>query len=147
MRHLRVIDSAAEDETICLKLAISHLKDGRYREALVYCREFVPADSPRYDIVLIIGEALAGLGDHQGAVRYLHQAIAQRPNQPEPHYRLGLAFESQGLHVKALDALRRACATDGSNPRYQQGLGFVLESLGEHTLAKRCFDRAIELRG
>lgn len=97
------------------------------------------------DIDLMLGQALAGLGDVDAALERLARAEAAAPNDPNVGCVVGEIHLSRGAADMAERAYRRAVEADGQSEQAHFGLGRALLKLGDYAGAADHALRAIGL--
>ena len=91
-------------------LAQRYEGEARWHEALQAWLKAVQAAPDDADLHNALGQAQAGLGDHEAAVQTLQRAVQLAPDQPALHNNLGYALMRAGRAEEARAALQRAMA-------------------------------------
>jgi TonB family protein len=156
-------DASSEDASHFYKEGLSHLKAGRYTEAVNELRQAVylnPEDALAY---AKLGVAYAALGQYKETVSVLKLAIRIKAQvvDAEAYYRLGEAYTALGKHSEALSAFKQAMYITRaqvleSDPSKYAGfppvadlhyrLGLANQNLGNLKEAIKEFRQAIDLK-
>lgn len=91
-------------------LAHRYEGEARWHEALQAWLKAVQAAPNDADLHNALGQAQAGLGEHEAAVQTLQRAVELAPDQPALHNNLGYALMRAGRAEEARAALQRAMA-------------------------------------
>ena len=89
-------------------LAQRYEGEARWLDALQAWLKAVQAAPDDADLHNALGQAQAGLGDHEAAVQTLQRAVQLAPDQPALHNNLGYALMRAGRAEEARAALQRA---------------------------------------
>jgi tetratricopeptide (TPR) repeat protein len=133
--------SAAAQEFLCAALYGA----GRFREAEERCRESLRLDATRVDARINLGNTLAVLGDLDGALSNLDEALRRRPGSVEAWTTRGLVRMAQGAPDDALASYARALEIDPNNAEARNVLGVAFARLGRPDDARRELARAVQL--
>lgn len=101
-----------------------------------------PPNATAFDTAVRVYRAA---GDDESASRYLRRARQMRQENPYFHYRNALASLEQQRNDAAYDDVKRAIALYPNEHRFYFLKGLLLLRMGEPRLARRSFDRAVEL--
>ncbi len=99
-------------------------------------------EAPNYEEA---GENLLKSGNFEEAIKVYDAAIKLSPNNPEYHFKIGIAFESTGKLQEALREFKTATSLDSSNSKYHGALGRLLLDLKEFGESQVEIDKAIAL--
>lgn len=92
-----------------------------------------PACGP---VATLQAQVQAGLGRMNEAERSFQRAAELAPQRPEPHFQLGVFYDSRQQHGKAAEQFRKVLAITPSDPQAYDYLGLSLEALGEFDKAQ-----------
>jgi tetratricopeptide (TPR) repeat protein len=100
------------------------------------------------DILALFADAVAHhrAGRPADAIPSYQAALRIKPDFPEAHYNLGIAFGDQGLLDEASACYNKVIAFTPNNADAHNNLGNVLRDQGEFDRAVASFHRAIKLR-
>lgn len=99
-------------------------------------------ESPNYEET---GDKLLKGGNFEEAIKVYEAAIKLAPNNPEYHFKIGMALESIGNFQEALKEFKIAISMDSNISRYHDALGRLLFDLKEFGDSQVEIDRAIAL--
>ncbi len=110
-----------------LDLGLEALKSGQFGDAVGYleraCSEF-PHDYRGFNY---LGVAYAQMKQYDRAVGALQTAMSIRPNVPNLHYNLGLAYQADGLASLAREQFRMALDLEPGYTKAQEALDRLAE--------------------
>lgn len=128
-----IASPAHADETAKapLDVAMEHLAQGRFPEALAAV-EAVPADDPaaakaRY----VVGEVQLALGDASAAEAAFRAALEKKPDAAPALAGLGRALLAQGKADEAVEPLSKAVGKDAASARTRAWLGLARSRAGK----------------
>jgi tetratricopeptide (TPR) repeat protein len=73
------------------------------------------------------------------------RAVERAPNQPEPRFYLGLAYEKRGLLVEAVKQFEAASKLSPKNKEYLNHIGLLYERLGKVDAALKAYQAVLDL--
>jgi len=132
------------DRMQTLRIALEHLKAGRFDPCAALCRPLLDADPNDVDARFFLGVSLGARGQLDEAVEHLNAVIRTRPDHIDARRELarmlqaqGLALAEQGATDEAIELFGRAVAADPANAAAHANLGNALatEGLFEDALA------------
>ena len=105
------------------------------------------ADSTRiaYDGMMAHAAALAAEGRHSEAIAAYRHAASTYPDQPGPHYELGLLHHARGEVPEAIASFERTAALVPDDASIWNNLGVLHYAQGHYTQAEECYRRAVAL--
>ena len=142
----------AENPALSLSLGTALLRSGDPENAVSVLREAVDrhppsnshADSLAVPLLLQLGYAHYSRLDGESARSVLLKARAAAPENPLPHFYLGLAEAALGRLLPAAAAFREAVRLDPGNPEVRVALGRTLSRLDRSEEARREYEAAIQ---
>lgn len=149
-------------ESVYYNLALIHFQQGKLDEAAGYAREALEIERTDADASLLLGQALQGNGDHEGAIVALREAIKMDPSYVEAYQALARSYEAKGDGANVLFArgmanyggrdyeaavkqLDQAIALTPNLGDAYQGLGLAYERLGQREKALASYRQAVSL--
>jgi tetratricopeptide (TPR) repeat protein len=141
-RALEAIDKALELEPenrlarlqkaeVLSELGFRGEVDGAVEEASAILAEVIAESPSDAEAMLVAAKIKLGLGDLDGAIAQLRQAIDTRPNWAQAHHLLGLALAAQEDYDAARIELARALEIDANHADAKLILAQVHFKLGE----------------
>ncbi len=100
---------------------------------------------PVADDFKIVGLDYALLNDYPDSIRWLEQAVSEKPQDAEAVYYLGRAYYSQNWFDKAIDAFQRALQLNPSYAKAENNLGLALCAQNKLEPAEQAYRQAIRL--
>ncbi|HYA02485.1 MAG TPA: tetratricopeptide repeat protein [Syntrophobacteria bacterium] len=73
------------------------------------------------------------------------RAVERAPNQPEPRFYLGLAYEKRGLLAEAIKQFEAASKLSPKNKEYLNHIGLLYERLGKVEAALKAYQAVLDL--
>jgi tetratricopeptide (TPR) repeat protein len=128
------------------QMAAIYEKRGDYEAARAEVARAMAVE-PSRPLELYNAQLLAKEGDVEGAVAYLDGLLAQRPDDDEVIYNLGVVYGESGQTDQAIAMMQRALELNPSNASALNYIGYTLAERGEKLdEAEDMITRAIELR-
>lgn len=141
------------------KYVVSHPQsyEALYLLAYVRFREDKPEDSlelstraakiatPKADDLKIVALDYVLLKDLSSAERYLRQALAMHPQDPEMRYSMARVLYEENKFDLAVAEFKELLRLDPGNLKAQDNLGLALEGKGEMQAAAAAYRKAIEM--
>ena len=90
-----------------------------YSKAIPIYEQILLQQPQAIDILNNLGQALGGLGQHQAALNYLHQAIDIKPDDASSNYNLATAYHFMGKQKEAMEYCEKALAVQVNFPEAQ----------------------------
>ncbi|HYE66210.1 MAG TPA: tetratricopeptide repeat protein [Pyrinomonadaceae bacterium] len=115
-------------------------------KALPYFMKAVDADADYADAWAQAGFCNEKLGRHAEALKASNQAIRLRPNSPESHFNLGLAYFYLGQYKESSEAYRQVIRLDPYNADAHYVLGLTYGKLGRAEDEVQYYKKAINLK-
>lgn len=134
-----------EDIRAVFETAIEQHQHGNPAAAVDLYRRVLDENPRHWDSLYLLGTALLQLGRFQECIVPLRQVVMERPDVPDAHNNLGVAYkavEDWENAAREFEAALRA------NPEYDQAffnLGTLMEERGLFVDAEKCYARACEL--
>lgn len=104
-------------------------KTQRAEQAVPFFQAAIGAQPDNFLAYYELGVTCAGLKRLNEAREALKAAVALAPDQPDPHYALGMVLRAEGLRVPALLALSRFLVLEPETDRAKGAVRIVSESL------------------
>lgn len=125
--------------------AQARLRAGEFHAAAQICGEILRGDPGNAEALHVAVESVFGGADHGQVVEWLRSAIAARPLDADPHYKLGCVLEDCGRPDDAIEAYRNAVKLDPGFAKAHNNLGSLLEGRGLAEQALDCYQTALRL--
>ena len=142
----RPLPQAATLQASPLDEARALLHKGEYLDAASKFREMVRDYPDVIDARLELGDALAALGDMDGALEEYRRVLQRDPQATVAHLKIAMLLMAKRHWKEAQAALNTAVAQQPSWPQAHYALGLVRYSLGDTAGAIEAFRRVIELK-
>ena len=138
--HLRAAQTSMEK-------AESLLSKGATAEAVVVLRQIVKDDPRNFDAHLLLGTALALVGERGESINQMAVAVQLRPDSASVHNQYGMVL-SRFIEVKAArQEFEKALELNPALAEAHVNLSLILAQAGELIAAGGHLDRAIKLQG
>jgi tetratricopeptide (TPR) repeat protein len=124
--------------------AVALFQAGRYAEAAPILRAVVAAAPGMDPAWNLLGGVLAASRDVAGAETAYQRAIALKPEAPEPHFNLGMAYDSAQRVQEAIACYRRALALRPAFAEARNNLGNALAATGDMDGAFAAYSAILE---
>ena len=124
--------AGAEEELSAVQADLAHGRADRVRTLLSRLVASHPRCAPA---TLLLAQVHAMRGESREAEESFVRACELAPDQPEPHFQLGVFYDGRQQHAKAAAQFRKVLRLVPSDPQAYDYLGLNLEALGD-------FDRA-----
>lgn len=143
--YVRAADLLPDDLDVQLSAGrLLHLA-GHFEDAKSRAQRVLQKESRNVDAQVLLGSALAGLKDLDGAIGKLEDAVTIEPNHGRLYSAIGGFKLSQGRNEEAETAFRRAIALDPTASRSHIALGYYLWAVRRIPEAEDVFKHALEL--
>jgi len=130
-----------------LEKAESLLSKGATAEAVVVLRQIVAHDPRNFDAHLLLGTALALVGERGESINQMAVAVQLRPDSASVHNQYGMVL-SRFIEVKAArQEFEKALELNPALAEAHVNLSLILAQAGELIAAGDHLDRAIKLQG
>jgi len=134
-------------EQSSLEKAESLLSKGATAEAVVVLREIITDDPHNVDAHLLLGTALALIGERGESINQMAVAVQLRPDSARAHNQYGMVL-SRFIEVKAArEEFEKALELDPRLAEVHVNLSLILAQAGEVISAGDHLDQAIKLQG
>ena len=110
----------------------------------VYLSLLILVSACAEDAAIKKGKGLIASGDYQSAVAYFQQLLTTRPENPEAHYQLGLAYLMLDQHTDAIESLRTAARLAPKRMDIQLALGEAYMAAGHEGFALNAFLKILQ---
>lgn len=128
-----------------MRMALSHYQAGRFPQAEAICHQLLRV-SPAYpDSLHLLGAIALNDARIEESIRWISQAIAIQPRNPEYHSNLGLAFQFQGKLEAAEQQFRKAVALAPSYANAWYNLHALLIDPNDMWPAIDCMQKVVAL--
>ncbi|MEA2905024.1 MAG: protein O-GlcNAc transferase [Alphaproteobacteria bacterium] len=127
-------------------LAQISCQQDRLVEGIDYARRALAVDPERAGVHLLLGLALARLGQPEAALASLDEAIAAEPSLADAHGTRGDALAELGRCAEAVESYDRALAISPASTENWCNRGAALHDLHRHGEALASFERALALK-
>jgi tetratricopeptide (TPR) repeat protein len=103
---------------------------------------------PRTAMSPVLQKALSlhRAGQWAGAARLYQSILAEKPDDPDALYLLGVVHHQQGQHARAAELIGRACTLQPSTALFHADLAEAYRGLGQLERAVGCCQTALRLR-
>jgi tetratricopeptide (TPR) repeat protein len=115
------------------------------KQAVAVLEELIQLQPGRVENYPRAFEIYAHLKAYDDMTRTFSRAVERAPNQPEPRFYLGLAYEKRGLFVEALRQYEAASRLAPKNKEYMTRVGLVYERMGKLEGALKAYQRVLEI--
>ena len=112
-------------------LALQHHRAGRLQQAEAIYRQILESHPSHPDALHLLGVIAHQVGQHDLAIRYIKQAIAQNPVDAKFHNNIGGAYRAQGKWEEAETHYRQALALKPAYAEAFNNLGITLKAQGK----------------
>ncbi len=120
------------------------MSEQNFEEAVELFEQAIQIDPHHLPAYFGLSEALKQVGEAEGSIAVLEEAVHNNPGQPEPWMRLGEVL-LRDHPAEALGAFEEAAALDPQNALAYAGQGFALLSIDQDEAAKEMIDEALTL--
>jgi tetratricopeptide (TPR) repeat protein len=107
--------------------------------------KFAEDVTPFWEIEEYLGEAYAGLNQHEEAIRYYDQAIANQPDNVRAYIDRGISYVNLGEYEEAIDNFDTAIDLDSENAMAYGDRGWAYANLNEYDAAIADFVRTLDI--
>jgi tetratricopeptide (TPR) repeat protein len=141
----RVIAAAPDNTYARVMRAVLFLREGQVAKAMEQLTETVRLDPANANAWYFMGVVYLVEHNLQEAVACLRKAQAAGSDDPETHYRLGLAFSGLDMSANARLEFERALALNPKHTKALTALGWVLFNAGEREPALESWKKVLEV--
>jgi Flp pilus assembly protein TadD len=126
--------------------AAALIDQGKLQEAEATYRDLIATGTNNH-VVYVSLAAICGMhGRFDELISLLKKALDLKPNQPEAHYGLGIAYKEQGDLTAAIASYRKALKLNPNYPNAHNNLGNALKDQGDLPAAIASYRKALELK-
>lgn len=101
--YAAALEAGAPDSLVTPLLVEVCVRDGRYRAAIEYAAPYLKRHPNDVAMRYALGTLYQGTGDVRGAREQLESVVGKRPEQPDPHYALGILLRDDVSDLVAAD--------------------------------------------
>lgn len=101
--YAAALEAGAPDTLVTPLLVEVCVRDGRYRAAIEYAAPYLRRHPTDVAMRYALGTLYQGTGDVRGAREQLESVVGKRPDQPDPHYALGILLRDDVSDLVAAD--------------------------------------------
>ena len=143
--YVRAADLLPRDEAAQLKAATYLLLVGQHEDARTRAERVLERNPRNPEALIVLGNALAGLKDLDGAVAEINQAIALDPGRSQSYSNLAIVRIAQGRNDEAKAAFAKAVETDPTSVAAWLAQANFEWSVGDVAGAETSLTRAYDL--
>jgi tetratricopeptide (TPR) repeat protein len=143
--YIRAADLLPTNAEVQVKAAAYLVMDGQFQDAKTRISHLLEREPHNIDAQIVLGNALAGLRDLDGAVRQLEEAIRLDPSRSQSYGNLGMLRAQEGQLEEARAAFEKAVALAPRSVQAQLALANFLWSAGTAVETEQALIRAFEL--
>lgn len=132
-------------EACWFHLGVAYLENDQYLEALNAFSFVVEYNPELPEAYQNMGYASFRLGDFQQAALCLAAVVKLDPQNAHAHHLLGVIFMLYSMYESAVIELEQAVAINPTNALLNFDLGYAQEFNGSFVLAKKAYEKALEL--
>src|SRR6266852_1299327 len=141
--YVRAADLLPNDPAAQLQAGSILLLAGAFEDAKARANRVIKLDPKSADGVILLGNALAGLKDMDGAIAEYQEAIALNPTQDSTYTNLGVIQFVRGQRADAEATFRKAIEIGPRSVRARMALANFLWSSGRAPEAERTLKDAV----
>jgi tetratricopeptide (TPR) repeat protein len=142
---IRAADLLPADDEVQLKAAAYLLLAGQFEDARTRAQTVSERAPSNVQAQLILGNALAGMKDLDGAIREIEEAIKLDPNSSTSYSSLAAVRIAQGDKEQARAAYQKAVEVDPRGVLAWLALANFQAAVGENANAENSIKRALEI--
>ena len=143
--YIRAADLKPDDIAIQMRAGNMLLLARRFEEARTRARTILQKDPSNLEALILLGNAVAGLGDLASAVEITERAVAASPEREGTRVNLGALQLARGNEKEAEDAFTTAVRLNPKSTAAQLALGNFYQHVGKEEAAEEVFQRALVL--
>lgn len=143
--YIRAADLKPDDLRIQARAGNMLLLGRRFEEARTRARTILQRDPSNLEALILLGNAVAGLGDLGSAVQIAERAVAASPARPGTRVNLGALELARGNQREAEDAFTTAVRLAPKSLSAQLALANFYQHIGNLESAQAAFTRALAL--
>jgi tetratricopeptide (TPR) repeat protein len=141
--HLKTREMAREP----YNRGLAMVEGGAYLDAVQQFQESLEIDPDFVDARYNLGVTLQKMKSYDKAIDQFKQAIRARPEEPAYHFALGNAYFHLERYQDAAACFDEVMERDGAHLKAQYSLAMCYEKMGENDMARRAWQRYLELDG
>ena len=128
------VDASGKDKTALsaegrFRRGTRYLSKGRFKKAEVEYRKAILIDPEDACAHHSLGNALAGMGDHDGAIASFQRAISLDPNNADAHFNLGATLYCKGDLNGAIASCQQALSLNPNHASAKMGQEQMIAAL------------------
>ena len=143
--YIRAADLKPDDLGLQLRAGSMLLLGRRFEEARTRARAILTKDPANLEALILLGNAVAGLGDLPSAVQITERAIAADPQREGTRVNLGALQLARGNEKEAEEAFTAAVRLNPKSSSAELALGNFYQHVGKDEAAEAAFRRALVL--
>ena len=143
--YIRAADLRPDDFAIQARAGSMLLLGRQFDEARTRARAMLQKDPSNLEALILLGNAVAGLGDLPNAVQITERAIAADPQRGGTRVNLGALQLAHGNEKEAEEAFTTAVQLNPKSSSAHFALGNFYQHLGKNEAAEQAFQRALAL--
>jgi predicted TPR repeat methyltransferase len=128
-----------------IEIAISLMKEGRFRDADALCRALLELEPDHPDALHYAGMLAHQRGSETEALALIKRSLERVPDQPDWYSNLGIVLQSNGQFEAAMEAYSRAIALNEAHQNAHNNLGVLQRLHGQLEDAEASFRTVIAL--
>ena len=137
---------SAVDHTIKERKAVTLIDLGKLDEAEAIYKELIALGTQSYSVYANLAAICGMQRRFNELIELLQRALQLKPDQPEIHNNLGVAYQEQGELTAAISSYKTALKLRSIYPEANNNLGNALKEQGDLTGAISCYKSAIRFK-
>ena len=137
---------SAVDLTIKERKAVTLIDLGKLDEAEAIYKELIALGTQSYSVYANLAAICGMQRRFNELIELLQRALQLKPDQPEIHNNLGVAYQEQGELTAAISSYKTALKLRSIYPEANNNLGNALKEQGDLTGAISCYKSAIRFK-
>ena len=143
--YIRAADLMPDDLRVQTRAGTMLLLGRRFDEARARARQILQKDPSNLNGLILLGNALAGLGDLSNAVQIAERAVAANPKRDGTRVNLGALQLASGNEQEAEEAFTTAVRLNPRSTSAHLALANFYQAVGKVDLAEESLQRALAL--
>tara|TARA_R110002095_G_scaffold2261_2_gene9441 strand:+ start:4143 stop:5918 length:1776 start_codon:yes stop_codon:yes gene_type:complete len=128
-----------------LKTALVHHQSGALDQAERIYQQILESDGRQWEALYYLGTLQLQRGELDPSIKNFLKVVQLRPEMPDVHNNLGVAYHASGKWQEAGESFEQAIRIHPHYERAYFNLGSLLESRGLLTEAARCYKKSYDL--